>query len=89
MAAGSRGTKKYRIAEMEARIANETFMFRDRYEDFSQVESGHVPAFICDADPPIIFDPGVSAFGPLYYRTLLPVMREQPAPADSSHPFTL
>ena len=62
---------------MEARITNETFMFRDRYEAFSQVESGHVPAFICDADPPIIIDPGVSAFGPLYYRTLLPVMREQ------------
>ena len=40
-----------RIVEMEARIANETFMFRDRYEAFSLVESGHVPAFICDADP--------------------------------------
>ena len=62
---------------MEVRIDNELFIFRDRYEAFSQVESGHVPAFICDADPPIIIDPGVSAFGPLYYRTLLPVMREQ------------
>jgi hypothetical protein len=36
---------------MEARIANDTFMFLDRYEAFSQVESGHVSAFICDADP--------------------------------------
>jgi hypothetical protein len=36
---------------MEARIANETFMFLDRYEAFSQVESGLVSAFICDADP--------------------------------------
>jgi len=74
MAAGSRGTKKYRIKEMEARIANETFMFRDRYEAFSQVEGGHVPAFICDEDPPIIIDPGVSAFGPLYCRKLSSVV---------------
>jgi glyoxylase-like metal-dependent hydrolase (beta-lactamase superfamily II) len=62
---------------MEARIDNESFIFRNRYHDFFQVEGGHVSAFICDADPPIIIDPGVSAFGPLYYRTLLPVMREQ------------
>jgi glyoxylase-like metal-dependent hydrolase (beta-lactamase superfamily II) len=50
-------------------------MFRDRYQAFSQVESGHVPTFICDADPPLIIDPGVSAFGPLYYRKLSPVVR--------------
>ncbi len=65
---------------MEARIANETFMFRDRYEAFSQVESGHVPAFICDADPPVIVDPGVSAFGPLYYRKLSPVVSGKKQP---------
>jgi len=65
---------------MEARIANETFMFRDRYEAFSQVESGHVPAFTCDADPPIIFDPGVSAFGPLYCRKLSSVVHGKTRP---------
>ena len=50
--------------------------FTDHYKNFSLVEGGHVPAFICKNDPPIIFDPGVSAFGPLYYRTLLPVVKE-------------
>jgi len=38
---------------MEARIHNELFIFRDWYHDFFQVEGGHVPAFICDADPRI------------------------------------
>ena len=65
---------------MEARIDNELFIFRDRYHDFFQVEGGHVPAFICDADPPIIIDPGVSAFGPLYCRKLSPVMRGKARP---------
>ena len=36
-----------------------------------------MPAFIFINDPSIIFDPGVSAFGPLYYRTLLPLMPKQ------------
>ena len=54
-----------------------SFPFTDHYKNFSLIEGGHVPAFICKNDPPIIFDPGVSAFGPLYYRTLLPVMQKQ------------
>ncbi len=54
-----------------------SFPFTDHYKNFSLVEGGHVPAFICKNDPPIIFDPGVSAFGPLYYRTLLPIVRDQ------------
>ena len=44
------------------------------------MESGHVPAFICDADPPIIIDPGVSAFGPLYYRKLSSVVSGKTRP---------
>jgi glyoxylase-like metal-dependent hydrolase (beta-lactamase superfamily II) len=65
---------------MEVRINTELFVFRDRFKNFTQVESGHVPAFICDADPPIIFDPGVSAFGPLYYRKLSPVLSGKKQP---------
>jgi glyoxylase-like metal-dependent hydrolase (beta-lactamase superfamily II) len=53
------------------------FPFTDHYKNFSLIEGGHVPAFICKNDPPIIFDPGVSAFGPLYYRTLLPIVCDQ------------
>ncbi len=30
----------------------------------------HVPAFILDAGEPVLFDPGVSAFGPLYLKEL-------------------
>jgi glyoxylase-like metal-dependent hydrolase (beta-lactamase superfamily II) len=54
-----------------------SFLFTDHYKNFSLVEGGHVPAFIFKNDPSIIFDPGVSAFGPRYYRTLLPIVREQ------------
>jgi glyoxylase-like metal-dependent hydrolase (beta-lactamase superfamily II) len=53
------------------------FPLTDYYKNFSLIEGGHVPAFVCKNDPPIIFDPGVSAFGPLYYRTLLPLMPKQ------------
>lgn len=58
-------------------MENKSFTFTDHYNNFFLIEGGHVPAFICRNDPPIIFDPGVSAFGPLYYRMLLSVMREQ------------
>jgi glyoxylase-like metal-dependent hydrolase (beta-lactamase superfamily II) len=58
---------------VEARIGRDSFSFQPRHENFFQVDSGHVPAFICDADPPLISDPGVSAFGLLYYRKLAPV----------------
>jgi glyoxylase-like metal-dependent hydrolase (beta-lactamase superfamily II) len=58
-------------------MENKTFPLIDHYKNFSLIEGGHAPAFICENDPPIIFDPGVSAFGPLYYRTLLPVMDEK------------
>jgi 2-aminobenzoylacetyl-CoA thioesterase len=39
-----------------------------------------VPAFICAADPPLIIDPGVSAFGPLYYRALSPLVQRSSRP---------
>jgi len=59
---------------VEARIGTESFSFQARLENFIQVASGHVPAFICAADPAVIIDPGVSAVGPLYYRRLAPVV---------------
>ncbi len=51
------------------------FTFASNYKNFSLVEGGHVPAFICHK-PPIIFDPGVSAFGPLYYQRLTPIVQD-------------
>jgi 2-aminobenzoylacetyl-CoA thioesterase len=65
---------------MESRIDNELFIFQNQYNNFFQVDSGHVPAFICDADPPLIIDPGVSAFGPLYYRALSPLVQRSSRP---------
>jgi 2-aminobenzoylacetyl-CoA thioesterase len=65
---------------VEARIGAESFSFQARFENFFQVDSGHVPAFICDADPPVIIDPGVSAFGPLYYRALSPLVQRSSRP---------
>ncbi len=43
----------------------------ERYGKFISTERSHVPAIIFDGDPPLLIDPGVSAFGPLYYRRLL------------------
>ena len=65
---------------MEARINNESFIFQNQYNNFSQIEGGHVPAFVCASDPPLIIDPGVSAFGPLYYRALSPLMQRSSRP---------
>lgn len=53
-----------------------SFTFTHHYKNFSLVEGGHVPAFICKNKPPIIFDPGVSAFGPLYYQRLVPMVKD-------------
>jgi 2-aminobenzoylacetyl-CoA thioesterase len=63
--------------EYRNNMKNKSFIFTDHYKNFSLIEGGHVPAFFCQHDPPIIFDPGVSAFGPLYYRTLSPIMQEK------------
>jgi glyoxylase-like metal-dependent hydrolase (beta-lactamase superfamily II) len=46
------------------------FTFTDQYQQFIRVGKDHVPAYIYDDVQPIMFDPGVSAFGPLYYRKL-------------------
>jgi len=46
------------------------FEFLREYEDFVSLGGGHVTAAICTCRPPILFDPGVSAFGPRYLREL-------------------
>lgn len=51
-------------------MTGSAFTFTDRYGKFLRVGKDHVPAYICDDDQPVMFDPGVSAFGPLYYRKL-------------------
>jgi glyoxylase-like metal-dependent hydrolase (beta-lactamase superfamily II) len=56
------------------------FRFVNTYRNFMAVGTGHIPAFICSDDPPIIIDPGVSAFGPLYFRTLQQDIKGQKHP---------
>ena len=56
------------------------FTFIDHYDNFSLVEGGHVPAYIYAGDTTILFDPGVSAFGPLYYRKLKQIIKDNSQP---------
>ncbi len=47
-----------------------SFEFIREFEDLISLGGGHVTAAICTSSPPLLFDPGVSAFGPLYLREL-------------------
>jgi glyoxylase-like metal-dependent hydrolase (beta-lactamase superfamily II) len=47
-----------------------TFTCATQFEDFISLGGGHVTAAICTSSPPLLFDPGVSAFGPLYLKKL-------------------
>ncbi|MCX8043667.1 MAG: MBL fold metallo-hydrolase [Desulfobacterota bacterium] len=47
-----------------------TFEFVREFEDIYSLGGGHITAALCSCSPPILFDPGVSAFGPLYLREL-------------------
>jgi glyoxylase-like metal-dependent hydrolase (beta-lactamase superfamily II) len=47
-----------------------SFDFRDQHNHFIMLGDGHIPAFFYDGDPPIIFDPGISAFGPFYLKKI-------------------
>ncbi len=49
---------------------NKEFSFKDRFEDIVMLGNGHVPAFLYCGDNPVLFDPGVSAFGPLYLEKI-------------------
>ena len=46
------------------------FKFKDRFENVLMLGSGHVPAFLYFGEKPILFDPGVSAFGPRYLEKI-------------------
>ncbi len=46
------------------------FNFQKEFGPITKLAGVHVPAFILDAGEPVLFDPGVSAFGPLYLREL-------------------
>lgn len=56
-----------------------TFTCTAQFEDFISLGGGHVTAAICTSEPAILFDPGVSAFGPLYLKKL----REHTRSADN------
>jgi 2-aminobenzoylacetyl-CoA thioesterase len=47
-----------------------SFEFIHKYEDFISLGGGHLTAAICTSSPPMLFDPGVSVFGPLCLNEL-------------------
>ena len=47
-----------------------SFEFTRTFEDFISLGGGHLTAAICTSSPPILFDPGVSVFGPLCLKEL-------------------
>jgi glyoxylase-like metal-dependent hydrolase (beta-lactamase superfamily II) len=46
------------------------FSFAKEYGPITKIGGSHVPSFILDAGEPVMFDPGVSAFGPMYLKEL-------------------
>lgn len=46
------------------------FEFSREFEDFISFGGGHLTAAICTSSPAMLFDPGVSAFGPLCLKKL-------------------
>ncbi|MEI6126344.1 MAG: MBL fold metallo-hydrolase [Pseudomonadota bacterium] len=48
-----------------------SFNFLSRFENFISFGGGHITASLYCGDPPIIFDPGVSAFGPFYLKKIM------------------
>jgi glyoxylase-like metal-dependent hydrolase (beta-lactamase superfamily II) len=49
---------------------NHRFNFVKEFGPIIKIGGFHVPAFILDAGEPVIFDPGTSAFGPMYLKEL-------------------
>lgn len=49
---------------------NTAFKFLERFENIISFGGGHVTALLYCGDPPILFDPGVSAFGPFYLKKI-------------------
>ncbi len=44
------------------------FKFSDQYKNVLMIGNGHIPAFLYCSRKPVLIDPGVSAFGPLYLK---------------------
>lgn len=57
-----------------------SFNFLSQFENFISFGGGHITASLYCGDPPILFDPGVSAFGPLYLKKIM---------AGTAHPESL
>ncbi len=49
---------------------SKTFDFTDQYGDFIMLGNGHIAAFLYCGTVPVVFDPGVSAFGPFYAQKI-------------------
>lgn len=47
-----------------------TFSFQHTYRDFTSLGAGHCTAALCRCDPPVLFDPGVSVYGPRCLQAL-------------------
>ncbi len=47
-----------------------SFEFAQQYEDFITIGGGHMTAVLCTGTPSILFDPGVSVFGPLCLKRM-------------------
>ena len=52
------------------------FSFKDRFENILMLGNGHVPAFLYCGEKPVLFDPGVSAFGPLYLEKIMQNLKD-------------
>jgi glyoxylase-like metal-dependent hydrolase (beta-lactamase superfamily II) len=52
------------------------FSFKDRFENVFMLGNGHVPAFLYCGEKPVLFDPGVSAFGPLYLEKIIQNLKD-------------
>jgi glyoxylase-like metal-dependent hydrolase (beta-lactamase superfamily II) len=46
------------------------FKFVKEFGPIAKIGGFHVPSFMLDAGEPVMFDPGVSAFGPMYLKEL-------------------
>jgi glyoxylase-like metal-dependent hydrolase (beta-lactamase superfamily II) len=52
------------------------FIFKDSFENILMLGNGHIPAFLYCGEKSILFDPGVSAFGPFYLEKLIQNLKD-------------
>lgn len=51
------------------------FRLTEHYQNMIQVGKGHLPAYLLNHSRPILFDPGISAFGPFYLQKLSEILK--------------